>query len=231
MHPPAGGQRGVVPGELPQLPRASCGSARSRRAGRSAQCVGDALRAGQPGRARASAGPFTPMPNTPSGMCSQPWATHEPRLERLEEQLEPLGGEAPEVPRVGVDGEEHQRADGQHPARAQHPVHLLHRPDRVGDVLERLEADDRADADSSAKDRAWMSSMRSTPGPSWMSHPMCSRAPKIAAQVGDRLLALGRPRADLHERLGDREVLGDVVREPQCAVPHAPRFLSSKGRS
>ena len=81
---------------------------------------------------------------------------------------------------------------------------------------------------SSSKVSWWMSSMRSTPRPSWMSQPMCSLGAEDAAQVGDVLLALGGAGTELHQRLGEGERPRDVARELEHSGPHARRAYPSR---
>lgn len=72
-------------------------------------------------------------------------AEREGRLECREKAGKALRSEPPEVPRVSMDGHEHDRCEDGCAARPKNTMDLLHSSDRVEDVLEHFDAHDRAD--------------------------------------------------------------------------------------
>jgi hypothetical protein len=140
----------------------------------------------------------------------------------LQKALETLRGESPEVPGMLVDRKEHDRGDREQPSRLQHPVHLGHRANGIGDVLQGLETQDGPDAVVVERERVdVLDAVDARTGLDVA--PDMPFGAEHRPHVGDVLLSFRGARADLHDRLGDLEVLGNITREAQSAISHRRR--------
>jgi hypothetical protein len=98
-------------------------------------------------------------------------------------------------------------------------MHLLHSSQWVSDVFEGLETDDGADAVVCEGQVVDILDAIDSGAFLEIASNVLARA-KEGTQIGDLLLAFRGARADLHQWLRDREVLGDVTREFERAEPH-----------
>jgi hypothetical protein len=88
-------------------------------------------------------------------------------------------------------------------------------------MLERLEADDRADR--VVLERQVVDVLDTVDTGSFLD--VCTDVvadPEELAQIGDVFLTFGRPRPDLYQRLGKRELLGNVTGELERSIPQGP---------